>query len=313
MKTKLITGYWIGIANRPYVSSPLAKVDRYLGSLIGICKSVEVPVICYTQKTNLEELVNLKNQYNLNNLEIKIKELDDMHYVDEFKRICDTKLPEEILHLNGRAPEVMWGKFDVLRQECTEDTDYLYWVDVGLQSNQLMPYKYCVNIPTTVNSHAELPMEIFTTGFLQFNFGRLFNQTMLNNLERKVRNKIILLNSTTPQCSYYSVENYDLDLSFPNNANYPIGGFFGGDKTTVIEFCEKFCEGGEMQLRNNIVDQEQSVMKYAMDKMPREKLLLDYWFDVHVIQEQFHYSKWSIDSGLPKPLYTTWEEILEEL
>jgi len=313
MTTKLVTGYWMGIHDRPYHGAYDSRRERYLGSLIGICKSVQIPVICYTQKTNIEELHKLKNAHNLSNLEIKIKELDDMQYVTEFKRICSIKSLQEIEHLNGRPPEVMWGKFDVLREECTTDTNYIYWVDVGLQSNQIMPYKYCVNIPTTVKSNAELPVEIFTTEYLQYNFGKLFNQTMLNNLEKRVRDKLILIASTIPQCSYYAVENYELDLSFPNNANYPIAGFFGGNKDIVIDFCEKFYEGGEMQLRNNIIDHEQSVMKYAMDKMPREKLLLDYWFDVHVIEEQFHYFKWLPESGYPKPLYTTWEQMLEGL
>jgi hypothetical protein len=207
----------------------------------------------------------------------------------------------------------MWGKFDVLRQECTDDTDYLYWVDVGLHSNQIMPYKYCINVPTSVKSNADLPMEIFMTDFMQYNFGKLFNQIMLNNLQKKIHNKFLLIPSTEPQSTYYAIEDYQLNLSFPNRANYPIGGFFGGDKNIVIEFCEMFFKGGEMQLRNNIVDFEQSVMKYAMDKMPIEKLLLDYWFDQHVIEEQFHYFKWTPESLRRKPLYTTWEEMLEGL
>lgn len=313
MTTKLVTGYWMGIANRPYVGAAYARQERYLGSLISTCKSFNVPIVCYTQQSNLVEVETVKRDYNLYNLEIKLKELDEAKYVNQFKHICSVKTVEEIAHLNGRPPEVMWGKIDVLMDECTSDTEHLYWIDIGLQSNQIMPYKYCPEFPDTIKAHSELPMEVFNTRFKQFNFSRLLNQKILDALQQRITGKLLLIPSTTPQCTYYELEDYKIDTSYPNHAHYPIGGFFGGDKSAVIEYCNKFYEGAELFFRNNVIDHEQSVMKYAMDMMPKEKMILDYWFAAHIIPEYFHYNKWTPESNVEKPLYVAFEDILNGL
>ena len=55
----------------PYQSADSSRKTRYLGSLINHCKGINFPIICYTHKKNEEELLNLKKEYNLENLEIK--------------------------------------------------------------------------------------------------------------------------------------------------------------------------------------------------------------------------------------------------
>ena len=72
MKSKIVTAYWMDVEGHPYQGTRQVLKTRYLGSLISHCKGIDLPIICYTHKKNEQELINLKNQYELNNLEIKI-------------------------------------------------------------------------------------------------------------------------------------------------------------------------------------------------------------------------------------------------
>jgi len=114
MNTKIVTAYWMGVNGYPFQGSNDSRKTRYLGSLISHCQGIDLPIICYTHYRNLEELYNLKNEHNLNNLQIKLLELYDMKY---HKRISEIRDNNFDINLDGRGPEIMWGKFQVLEQE----------------------------------------------------------------------------------------------------------------------------------------------------------------------------------------------------
>lgn len=298
MRIKLVTGYWMDIVEKGYTSAPASRKDRYLGSIISHCKGFNYPVVCYTHSKNFEEVEKIKIDYNLTNLEIKIKELTDIKYSKSIKKIQSLKSEEELYHLNGRPPEVMWGKFDVLSQEATDDIDYVYWVDAGLQSNQIFPYRHCPNI-----NHSDF----FSDPYKQYNFTLVFNRSMLDKLTNNLQNKFVNLVGTNPQDQYFNFDDYS-----PKPGNYPIAGFFGGHRNTVSEYCDLFSLAVDKFIDKEILCFEQSIMKYVIDNIDPSKLLL-YSFDTHqtgIDENTFHYKEWDSNMGLPKPIFRIWEEIL---
>jgi hypothetical protein len=82
MKAKIVTAYWMDANGYPFQGSNNSRKPRYLGSLIAHCKNINLPIVCYTHSRNLEELETLKLKYELNNLEIKLLELNQNIRVD---------------------------------------------------------------------------------------------------------------------------------------------------------------------------------------------------------------------------------------
>lgn len=307
MKNKIVTSYYMDITDKPYSGQGPARKERYLGSIISHCRGFQCEVVCYTHERNRKELETIKRDYNLENLQIKIKEMHEVKYSAEIRRIEQIKSAEELEHLNGRPPEVLWGKFDVLKEEATSDVDFIYWIDAGLQSNQIFPYKYCPSVPDTVKTLDDFPTEIFQIPYAQYDFTRVFNRSVFEKLETLARDKIVVLTTDTPQCNVFNFENYSHTV-----LNYPIAGFFGGNTSIVRDFCDTFTEGANLYTAHDILDFEQAIMKYVIDVFPAEKML-QYKFETHqggVPVEVFHFEGWTRESGYPKPIYAIWEEIL---
>jgi hypothetical protein len=113
MKAKIVTAYWMDVEGYPFQGTRQSLKTRYLGSLISHCKGIDLPIICYTHSKNEKELLDLKNEYKLDNLEIKILELSDMKYHSQISQVRDSNFDN---CLEGRGPEIMWGKFQAVEQ-----------------------------------------------------------------------------------------------------------------------------------------------------------------------------------------------------
>jgi len=301
-KIKFVTSYYMDITeftNDRWIGSYPSRKQRYLASIIYHCKNFpNYEVVCYTHQISFPEIEKIKIDYDISNLTIKIKELNDIKYTNQVDSIIDS-LPDymERFGLSGRPPQVMWGKFDLMREESTNTVDYLYWVDAGLQSVVLFPIRYNPNMND----------EDFLTSFDKLsNFGLLFNETLINKLTNNSNDKFVTLLTNYAQDTYYSLEGNNTKYG-----NYPIAGFFGGEKKAVLEYCDYFDNAVDVFIRNNILCFEQTIMKYVTDLIPLEKLHVLY-FDTHAIgltEQEFHYDKWDSNKNLPKPIWRIWEEI----
>jgi hypothetical protein len=305
MKTKIVTGYWMGITeltNNKWVGVAWSRSNRYLSGIINLSKNfANCEIVCYTHKINLDQLNLLKLKYNLINLTIKIKELDEIKYTNDINYVVD-KVPNYMKewNLDGRPPQVMWGKFDVIRLETTDDIDFIYWIDAGLQSVQLFPLRY--------NPHLN-ESDIWTSLEKQGNFSLLFNETILETINDLSINKFTTLLSTQPQDGYFSFDDYQ-----PKRENYPIAGFFGGDKNVVLDYCNIFDNLVKKYTQNNILCFEQPIMKNVTDIIDIQKLLI-FSFDIHqtpLTEKEFHYDLWDESKNLPKPIWRIWEELKYE-
>jgi hypothetical protein len=305
MKTKIITAYWMDVEGYPFQGSNQIRKTRYLGSLISHCKGIDYPIICYTHKVNEEELINLKNEYQLVNLEIKILELKDMKYHKEISEIRDINFDSD---LSGRGPEIMWGKFQALEQEL-DDCDRIYWIDCGLQHPGIFPWMYCVPYGEK-KYHIGVTKPVWSDNEItQYDFTKLFNTKIFNKLNSICDGKVATLTSTNPQIGYgfykeYGIFNHQLE------SPYPIGGMIGGDSQSMKSYLKSFWETCEKIMDKKTLCTEEAVMKIAHDE--NKDIMISFTFSVYATNEQnhYHFELWEESCNKPKPLYMVWHDIL---
>ena len=305
MKSKIVTSYWMDVEGYPFQGTRSSRKPRYLGSLISHCRGIELPIICYTHKKNEQELIDLKNQYQLDNLEIKILELTNMKLHNEISRVRDIDFEHN--GLDGRGVEIMWGKFQVLEQEL-EGFDRVYWVDIGLQHPGIFPWRYCVPFGDK-SYHNGQPLAWANNEILQYDFTNLFNTQIFNKLNQICDNKIVTLVGGNPQTSYdfkqHGIINYNITKDFP------FGGLIGGDTKQLKKYIDSYWDISVKVLENNFLCTEESIMKVVYDKIDKNNII-SFSFDVHQTNEhdEFHFEMWDKNWNKPKPLYMVWYDIL---
>jgi hypothetical protein len=304
MTTKIVTAYWMDVENFPFQGTRSQLKTRYLGSLISHCRGINFPVICYTHEKNKQELIDLKNEYNLNNLEIKILELHDMKC---HKRLTEVRENNYDENLNGRGPEIMWGKFDVIERELGS-CDRIYWIDVGLQHAGIFPWMYCVPYGER-KYHIGVDRPIWADcEITQYDFTKLFNTKIFEKLNIICEGKVVTLASTSPQIGYpfsdYGVETKSIE------SPYPIGGLIGGDTKEMKKYLNSFWETCEKVMDKNFYCTEEAIMKIAHDL--NKEIMLPFTFGAYQNHdiEEFHFNLWNDKLGTPKPLYMVWHDIL---
>lgn len=307
MKSKIVTGYWMDVEGYPFQGTRASRKPRYWGSLISHCRGINLPIICYTQKKNQEELLSLKNTHNLDNLEIKILELTDMKLHKEISIVRDKNFENN--GLDGRGTEIMWGKFQVLEQEL-DGFDRVYWVDIGLQHPGIFPWRYCVPFGDKSYHSGNGPLAWQHNEMLQYDFTKLFNTKIFEKLNDICDNKIVTLVGSNAQTRYefkqHGIIDYDIVRDFP------IGGLIGGDTIQLKKYIEEFWKLSVEVLKHNFLCTEESIMKVVYDLFDKNHLL-DFLFDVHQTNQhdEFHFEMWNKSWNKPKPLYMVWHDILQ--
>ena len=287
----------------PFQGSASIRKERYLGSLISHCKNLQLPVICYTHKKSLSEVEKIKSDFNLDNLEIKILELTDVKFHNEINYVREINFNQ---NLDGRGPEIMWGKFDVLEREL-DDCDRLYWIDCGLQHPGIFPWRYSGKY-NKIEDHNNLTARWWEE-YDVYNFKSIFNQDIFQKLNVNCNNKIALLLSINPQISYPFKENGIIDYNVVSP--YPVGGLIGGDTKVLKKYIQYFWEYVKQILDKEFLCTEEGIMKLSYDKMYNDEILKlefsAYWSGTH---DQYHFDMWTEESNNPKPLYMVWNDIL---
>jgi len=302
-REKIVTAYWMDCEGYPFQGTQIVRKERYKGSLISHCKGIDLPIVCYTHDKNFKELCELKQTYNLDNLEIKILELSNMKLHKEISKVRDKKFD---INLDGRGPEIMWGKFDVLEREL-DGFDYVYWVDVGLQNPTIFPWRYCGKY-NKIEDHIDLKKHWWAE-LDTYNFNKLFNTKIFKKLKQKCENKIFFLTSINPQISYPFLEKGIIDYSV--SAPYPVGGLFGGNTSILKKYINYYWEFCNLVLNKDFLCTEECVMKIAFDKMNAEELFNLNFASYHSgTHDEFHFEMWTEKSSNSKPLYMVWHDIL---
>jgi hypothetical protein len=304
MKSKIVTAYWMDANGYPFQGSGVVRKPRYIGSLIAHCKNINLPVVCYTHSRNLQELQDVKSKYELNNLEIKVLELTEIKLHPKINEVRDRNFNTD---LDGRGPEIMWGKFDVLEREL-DGFDNVYWVDCGLQHPGIFPWRYCKQY-NTLESHKNLSTPWWSE-YDSYNFGSLFNTEIFNKLNGVCGDKISLLTSLSPQISYpfYSKNVINYSITSP----YPVGGLIGGNVKVLKKFIDLYWDFAKIVLDNDFICTEEGIMKIVYDKMDSSEIV-NLTFSAYASGEHddYHFNMWDINSNNLKPLYMVWNDILK--
>jgi len=304
MKAKIVTAYWMDVEGYPFQGTRQSLKTRYLGSLISHCKGIDLPIICYTHSKNEKELLDLKNEYKLDNLEIKILELSDMKYHSQISQVRDSNFDN---CLEGRGPEIMWGKFQAVEQEL-DGFDRVYWIDCGLQHPGIFPWMYCVPYGDK-KFHVNVIRPIWADcEITQYDFTKLFNTNIFEKLNNVCDGKIATLCCTSPQIGYPYVE-HGIE-TIPIQAPYPIGGMIGGDTKQFKKYLQTFWETCEKVLDKNFLCTEEVIMKVAHDI--NKDIMLPFTFGAYQTNEhdQYHFELWNETFNKPKPLYMVWHDII---
>jgi len=231
MNTKLITAYYPNHHGSPFWGK-VDKNEQYKNSIISIC-GAGVPVVCYTDNQSLAELNQIKEENKLNNLVIKLYnlELSPFH-----RKIYNIRVTHSDLYNNENHPYyttpfgIYWMKWNFLNMEYESDT-YIYWVNIGLISKEL---------------------------------SSSFNLKRLKLINEYTEGKILNLCKTTTNKNISEFET-KLNTKIPNT--FPVGIMFGGNSPHLLDYISLFNETAENILSlENYLCTEQEIMAYIHDK-----------------------------------------------
>jgi hypothetical protein len=308
MKTKIVTAYWMDANGLPFLGSNSGRKERYLGSLIAYCQNIDLPIICYTHNKSLSELHNIKEKYNLNNLEIKLLELSDVKYHKEIQEIVNSDVDRYQRDLDGRGAEIMWGKFDVIEREL-DSCDKLFWLDVGLQHPGIFTWRYS-KVFNKVEDHKDsIKLGSWWANLDVYNYKYFFNTEVITNLSNAIDNKITLITSYGPQISYpfYSLGLVNTHFETP----YPVGALVGGDVVPMKKYVNLFWEFAKKVLDSKILCTEESIMKPILDMMDKNEVKPFTFTSFYCCEhDKFHFEEWEESWGEPKPFYTAWNDLI---
>ena len=208
--------------------------------------------------------------------------------------------------LDGRGPEIMWGKFEVLEKEL-EGFDYVYWLDVGLQHPGIFPWRYSKKY-NRLEDHSNLSAP-WWSDYDVHNFSSLLNTKIFDKLNLMCKNKIALITSINPQISYpfYNLGLIDYTVQSP----YPVGGMIGGNTQVLKKYIDLYWSFTETVLNHGVLCTEEGIMKIALDRMESEETV-NLYFSAFSSGEHddFHFKMWDEQTNNPKPFYMIWYDIL---
>lgn len=308
MKTKIVTAYWMDCHGLPFLGSGGVRKERYLGSIIAYCQNIDLPIICYTHSKSFEELNKIKNDLNLNNLEIKILELSDVKYHDKIQEIVNSDKERYLKELDGRGCEIMWGKFDILERE-SNDCDRIFWLDAGLQHPGLFTWRHS-KVFNKIEDHKDSQkLGSWWTNLDVYNFKHFFNTEVFNNLSISTTDKLCLITSFGPQIGYPFNFLGIVDYSF--QTPYPVGAMIGGDSKQVKKYTTLCWEFVLKILEKKSLCTEESIMKPAFDMMDSEEILSPMFTSFYCCEhDDFHFKLWEESWEGPKPFYMAWNDLI---
>ena len=276
-KTKMVTAFYAYHDNGPYWGQTSRNI-RYKYSLVSIC-NMGVDVVCYTDVGELgyDELVKLKEDFNLTNLEIKIYELKDNPYIERVNKIRGENPSEYVIP--GRSPQIYALKFKFLGIEYEPDIN-LYWVDCGLSFPGLFPEfaskyffedgrdRFINNYPLEkVNpTEEELLQEEKLHGFKRYSYDKAFNENTIRRINQFQDNKILLLTrSATDDKTHLLISKINKDLKYQIDCpEFPVGGLFGGNSNLIPEFIKQVEEVIDLSLEMGHCGSDQEYLWYVL-------------------------------------------------
>jgi len=233
MKTKIVTSIYSDLHGTELGGRP-SRGGHYRYSLRTLLKMTDADFVCYTSENELESLKTFfytENNISEERLVFKTFDLRNFSLTNKINRI---KNIEETKH-SDRCVEIQYCKFIWSLLELNiGDYENIFWFDSGLSHSGLFPPKYMNNI-----------------GYWEQNYETtLLNNNFLQNLIKFTGDKIVL-------CTKENVNNF-WSGTVPNEYYFEhcmerhiIGGFFGGLKSSMENYCNLF-----LDYTNKLLDNE---------------------------------------------------------
>jgi hypothetical protein len=263
MKNKIVTSYYPFHNGEPYWGQ-LNRDRWYKYSLATIC-GLGTDVVCYTDSGDkgYEQLLEIKEKFNLENLTLKTYNISTNPYQDQVYRIrmikADLYNNSENRRFYTRPTVIYWMKYSFLEMEYEPNTQ-LYWIDAGLSHSGLFPSfanQYC-NEPEFATFYGS---EYMDNEYKVYNYNKAFTPETLNKINVYAENKIINLyrHSSDDNLSEF---NEKLKLNTDYESIYPVAGIFGGNSDLMMQYISKSKEIIEQILQVNEICTEQEIMAY---------------------------------------------------
>lgn len=226
MKVKIVTAIYNGLFGTDLGGRP-GRQEPYKYSLKSLLQMTQADFVCYTSEDDIDDLKKFfYENHGFSEERIKFKLFDLRNIKGLTKKINELKNLEQTKK-SDRCFEIQYSKFYWLLAESYEDYTHLYWFDAGLCHNGLIPFKH-------LNGDGK-------TQFDKLYTSHLFNDKFLDNLVKHSQDKISIVTknnvkhfwSQTIPKKYYNNHSAELHI---------IGGFFGGKKDNVIQYCGYFLE-----------------------------------------------------------------------
>jgi len=283
-KTKLVTAIYAYHNGSPFWGQN-GRQNWYKYSLVSICNT-KLDVICYTDErgNGLNDLLEIKEKFNLTNLTIKIHNLEDNQWHNRVYDIRVNKNPDvynDSTNIDAyvhRSPDMYWSKFLFLNKEMEPDIN-LYWIDCGLSHPGLFP-KEASSYSNEEGYDKQYPGQSFSeVEYKYYNYDKAFNTETFNRINGYQDSKIINLgrnNITDTNINLFCEKIKDttqLGCTF-----YPVGGFFGGNSNLIKEYIDDFLNVTERVLDSgDFICADQEIMWYINSNKPH--LFKNYAFD----------------------------------
>jgi len=223
MKTKLITALYTDIIGFPFFGhESFARQERYLHSLRTL-NNMDNEIICYCNETQFDLLKKYCEEFNLNNITIKISNLKDYPKTERMLEIKKSNEQFNFYH------EVDWNKIHLISKEYDESYDYIYWIDCGLSHRGLFTLKY--------NPHSD-KITGLSRDWENYSFTKIFCPELFPKINNWVGDKLINLANTM-----FSHNPNEIRKVYKNNNDYKhmsVGGILGGHISKIKWFIQEF-------------------------------------------------------------------------
>jgi len=243
MKTKLVTAFYTDIIGFPFFGhDAFARHERYLHSLRTL-NNMDTEIICYCNETQYDLLKSYCEEFNLNNVTVKISNLKDYPKTDRMIEIKKHNSQFNFYH------EVDWNKLYLLNKEYDVNYDYIYWIDCGLSHRGLFLLKY--------NPYSD-KITGLSKDWENYSFTKLFCPELFFKINNWVGDKLINLANTM-----FSHNPNDINGVYENKHDFKhmtVGGILGGHVSKLKWFIDEFDKISDLCLNKNFILNHEAIM-----------------------------------------------------
>lgn len=234
MKIELVSCFYSKLHNTEF-QGRASRHHHYICSLKSL-QQMNLPVHVFTSQSQTSELKSYNDNVKLH--------VDELSSLPVYQKINSIK--KHVNLVPQRCYEIMYSKTKWLRDIInTTNSDYYFWIDVGLSHNGIFPKSMK---RTTAVDHCSK----------YFDFD-VFNQQLIPGLIERAQGKIysICFDQSTRKWNAYIDSKY-IDNP-PAGQFHMVGGLFGGEKSMMIKFCDEFDSLLDRIIKDGVLPTEEEV------------------------------------------------------